>query len=454
MKQQTHPFWGTLGIVLVFYGMLIPALTMDWSMYIYEEIDRSLIEEDSGKLLVTAFAYISRNVLMFSMIFFGTLFLTRYFVKNSSTVRFQIVYAILSLMAVWALNFLYAEYYAYLPQLLTIGFILLFSTYLPQQRYFALTFLVLLILTTTSLQWLNLIPSLSHYGFGTNDLAVSLKTVDEFLTDHNLFSTIALVFFLIFFIIALIFTTLIHLFNKQIATLKLYQAQGKELQRTRNDLIESKVYQEMHTLVHDLKTPLVAIEGLLSLMEMKVKADDHKSKSYFSRINQSVVKMKEMISDILYEDIRKEIPVEELLDYVMSHLNTDDLPIDFEVHIDEAVPPLYVNKIRFSRAISNVLENSMIYLHDRGGKIKVDVTNQANRTCIRIEDNGPGIDQANLVHIWQEGFSTKNSSGIGLPFVKRVIESHSGSIEVSSEPGSYTITTITIPQHSRKEAIG
>ncbi|MFG6114617.1 sensor histidine kinase [Halobacillus sp. MO56] len=454
MKQPTHPFWGTLGIVLVFYGMLIPALTMDWSMFIYEEIERSLYEEDSGKLLVTAFAYISRNVIMFTMIFFGTLCLTRFLGVRITTVRFQVIFTALSITAVFVLNILYTEYYAYLPHILTIGVLLFFSTYLPKQRYFAWTFLILLILTTISVQWLNLIPTLSTYGFGTNDLAVSLKTVDEFLTDHNLFRTITLVFFLIFFIIAVIFTTLIHLFNKQITTLKLYQAQGKELQRTRNDLIESKVYQEMHTLVHDLKTPLVAIEGLLSLMEMKVKADDHKSKSYFSRINQSVVKMKEMISDILYEDIRKQIPAEELLDYVMSHLNTDDLPIDFEIHISEDVPPLYVNKIRFSRAISNVLENSMINLHERGGKITVEIYKDKDNTCIKIEDNGPGIERANLVHIWQEGFSTKNSSGIGLPFVKRVVESHSGTIEVSSEPGSHTITTITLPQNSRKEAIG
>ncbi|MBM7551360.1 sensor histidine kinase [Thalassobacillus pellis] len=453
MNQKNNPFWGTIGFVLIFYGMLFPALTTDWSLYIFEEINRSLNEEDSGKLLVTAFSYITRNTITFSMVFFGALFLAGYITGSIATLRFQAVYIAIALSALFGINFLYKEYYSFLPYLLTIGAILFFSSYLPKQRYFVWTFLILLTLTTISFQWLNLIPSLSDYGFGQNDISVSLKAVDDFLTDHNLFNTITLLFFLIFFVIAVIFTTLIHLFSKQIATLKLYQAQGKELQRIRNDLIESKVYQEMHTLVHDLKTPLVSVEGLLSLMEMKVPDTDEKTKSYYNRISRSITRMKDMISDILYEDVRKELPAQQLMDYVLSHLSTDDLPIQFEMNIAKDVPLLHVNKIRFARAISNILENSMIYLTDRGGKISIEIYQENGQTYIQIEDNGPGIEQANLVNIWQEGFSTKNSSGIGLPFVKRVVENHLGNIEVVSKPGSHTRTTITLPNPSRKETV-
>ena len=62
-----------------------------------------------------------------------------------------------------------------------------------------------------------------------------------------------------------------------------------------------------------------------------------------------------------------------------------------------------------------------------------------------IRDNGIGIKQSDLCHIFDVGFSTNNTSGLGLPFAKRILEDNEGSIDVCSTPGKGTIVTIFLP---------
>ena len=67
-----------------------------------------------------------------------------------------------------------------------------------------------------------------------------------------------------------------------------------------------------------------------------------------------------------------------------------------------------------------------------------------------VSDTGTGIEPGVLPHIFETGFSTKASSGrgVGMGRVKEIVESHFGSIEVDTDPGSGTTFTIII---GRKE---
>ncbi|HPD01256.1 MAG TPA: ATP-binding protein, partial [Acetivibrio sp.] len=62
-----------------------------------------------------------------------------------------------------------------------------------------------------------------------------------------------------------------------------------------------------------------------------------------------------------------------------------------------------------------------------------------------IRDNGVGIEEANLIKIWDVGYSTNNTSGLGLPFAKRIIEDNAGTIDIMSQKGSGTTVTIFLP---------
>jgi signal transduction histidine kinase len=67
--------------------------------------------------------------------------------------------------------------------------------------------------------------------------------------------------------------------------------------------------------------------------------------------------------------------------------------------------------------------------------------------AVSVSDGGCGIEEADLGQIFTPFFSTKGprGTGLGLPFVKRVIEQHGGSVEVNSEPGVGTTFRLIVP---------
>ncbi|MDC3412275.1 HAMP domain-containing histidine kinase [Aquibacillus sp. 3ASR75-11] len=446
MRSKSLVVAGIIGVFLIIYGQLFPSMSQDWSFYMLNTIEKSIQTRDNGALLIISFSYVARYVILFFILYLGSFLVANYVTNEQNNVLFQIIFIFCTLGSIFLLNQLYVEYIPFSLHLLLLSFLLFLKNYLPEQRYYYLTFSIVLILLLISFQWLNLIPALSAFNIGTDDFAIALKIADKFLTGERLFNTLFTVLFVVFSLIAIIFTILVHLFNMQFITLKKYQRQEVELKETRVALVESKVYQEIHTLVHDLKTPLVSVDGLLSLIEMKYPIrEDEKMQDYFNRLDRSIRKMNDMISEILYEDIKKAITVDELLRYVTSHLSLDDQKVTLSIKLEDHLPLIQVNKIRFARAISNLLENAILSFKGNSGNIHIHVKQIKEVVLFRIRDDGPGINENHLNKIWKEGFSTKNSTGIGLSFVKRVIENHGGNISVKSNVGKYTQMEIFLP---------
>ncbi|SDQ26314.1 sensor histidine kinase [Virgibacillus salinus] len=445
-NRKSYLFIGCLGLLLVTYGEILPPFLDNWSLFIVDSINESIIKPDSGLLLITSFAYIARYLLVFFLIYFGSMLIAHALSKDLESMSFSVTYIGVILLTLSLYSQFYLEHFSYLGHIFSIGIIVLLQLYIPKHKHFHFIFSIILFLVLLAVQWLHLIPALTEFGFGANDIAASIKIADNFLTGNSLFNTIATIFFIAFLTIAIIFTFLIHLVNKQTHTLKKYQVQEEELKETRTALVESKVYEEINMLVHDLKTPLVTVEGLISLITMKMQPVDGSAlHNYFTRMDHSVEKMKDMITEILYENIKQKLPVKELLEYVTSHLSLDEQLVHMEVEIEDNLPAIQVNKIRFSRAISNILENAISSFEGKKGFIHINVKSIDNGILFQIQDNGPGIKEEHINDIWLDGFSTKNSSGIGLSFVKRVVENHSGTITVKSIRGSHTQMNITLP---------
>lgn len=419
-----------------------------WTLFIVESINKSIIQPDSGLLLITTFMFIAKYLLIFFLIYFGSMMLAHALTKDIKSEFFSIAFIGIVLLALTLYNQFYQEHFAYAGHFLTVGLVVFLQLYIPKQKHFYIIFSIILFLALLAVQWLQLIPALTTLGLGGNDISASIKLADSFLTGNSLLNTIATIFFIVFLTIAMIFTFLIYLVNKQIHTAKKYQVQEEELKETRTALVESKVHEEINMLVHDLRTPLVTVEGLISLIDMKMQPKPGSAlQNYFTRMDHSVDKMNDMISEILYENIKQDLSVKELLEYVTSHLSLDEQMIKLETGIEKGLPAIHVNKIRFSRAISNILENAINSFAGKKGYIRFDVKSIDNGVLFRIQDNGPGIKSEHLKDIWQDGFSTKKSSGIGLSFVKRVVENHQGSVTVNSMLGSHTQMNIIIPVH-------
>ena len=109
------------------------------------------------------------------------------------------------------------------------------------------------------------------------------------------------------------------------------------------------------------------------------------------------------------------------------------------------------DETRLRQIITNLVENSLTNT-PKGGTIHIDIQDRAEDMKISITDSGIGISKENLPRIFDQFYradgsrsSTTGGAGLGLTIVKKLVEAHNGSIDVSSEVGRGTTFTISLP---------
>ena len=142
--------------------------------------------------------------------------------------------------------------------------------------------------------------------------------------------------------------------------LSVLREQNEEI-RTRAQINEMKnrTYQEMQYLVHDLKSPLTALQTLVGVLKMESEMEQRtKDVEYLTRIEGNVEQMSRMISEILYEDQRSPITTEALVRIVLAQVSTSDYSTC--IRVENTVPQMQVsvNHVLFPRALVNLLQNS------------------------------------------------------------------------------------------------
>ncbi|WP_206514649.1 sensor histidine kinase [Brevibacillus marinus] len=287
-------------------------------------------------------------------------------------------------------------------------------------------------------KWLNLVPALSAFGFGQGSLSLQVKEMAAQLGFAHVLSLYAVVLCLIFLINAIILGVFVGVYAEKWAI-------SQELHRAQLEAMESRSGREVLQLVHDLKTPLTAMEGLVSLIE--VRSADAKLREYCQAISLSIRSMSEMVSEILYENRKNWCYVRDLLDYVrasrLSGTNaTLELALPHELNV-----PIWINKIRITRALVNLIDNAFDAIQGRaGGKVTLRVEQHGNEIWLGVSDNGRGLSPQEQRKVWQAGYSTKQHPGVGLSFVRQVAEGHGGRVSIASESGKGTTVWIHLPK--------
>ncbi|MDR3539645.1 MAG: HAMP domain-containing sensor histidine kinase [Desulfosporosinus sp.] len=285
--------------------------------------------------------------------------------------------------------------------------------------------------------WLNQVPFLSPYGFGQGSLSIKVKQVAIQIGFDHVLSLYANVLFFIFVSSAVTLWIYLVLYMEKWAI-------SQDLHRAQLAAQESRSGREVLYLVHDLKTPLSVIEGLVSLMELRW--PDPKMQEYCQTIYGSIRSMSKMVSEILYEDRKYWCELQELIDYIRaSRPNATNIAVDIEIEGDSQ-SKIYINKIRVTRAIINLIDNALDAIQEReNGMVVLRVRTWPNEVRLEVNDNGCGILADRVKRIWKTGYSTKNHPGVGLAFVRQVAEGHGGYVNVKSEVGQGTKFWITLP---------
>lgn len=435
-----------VGILLISLGFLLPVLLQHTWFNIIEKIREAINTGDSGHLILASASMNALYATQSTFLFIGTMLVMLHSKLKSYLKTLDIF--LISLNAITLLHWINAQAYD-MPWEPVSTILALIITLFLFGRMFVETnsytqVLIVSIQVFFAFQWLNIMPVFSPYLFGQSDISYSIKIAGIYLHAGTVLNFTGFAFFMPFIISAFITATLFISYSRNMHMMKENYEKENEIRNMRAKALEDRVYQEVKSLVHDLKTPLVTIRGLNSLLLTAV--EHEKFQEYSERIENSVTKMSEMISSYLYDFSRQKLKTTELISYIRAQLPLEDEKIKFSLSMDEELPLIYVNKIRIARAIINVLENAIIVPYKHQYKlIDLDVKGVSDGINISVKDNGIGIKESDIHRIWEVGYSTNNTSGLGLPFAKQVIEDNSGTIKVISQSEVGTTVTIFLP---------
>ena len=224
----------------------------------------------------------------------------------------------------------------------------------------------------------------------------------------------------------------------------------EELER-KNKELESFVY----TTSHDLRAPLVSIEGFSSTLtkEYKDKLDDN-AKHYLERIGENVKQMAELIQDLL--ELSRIGRVAFNFEKVDTGKVIGDAIKDFQLEIEKKnIETIYCDKARIMQVLSNLISNAIKFIGDtQKPEIEVGVKNNEDNFCeLWVKDNGIGIKkeyQEKIFKIFERIDKRIKGTGIGLSIVKKIVEAHAGRIGVDSEEGKGSRFYFILPEKGGK----
>ncbi|HZE86341.1 MAG TPA: HAMP domain-containing sensor histidine kinase [Puia sp.] len=234
----------------------------------------------------------------------------------------------------------------------------------------------------------------------------------------------------------------------------------KKLSEIKNDFINN--------MTHEFKTPLATISlAVDALRNEKVVHDRQKSEYFSGIIKEENKRMNKQVETILQASLldRQEqqlnlrpIHAHEIILETMEnfHLQLEGKGGRAELHLNAKNDFLDADEVHFTNLITNLIDNAVKYSKDNL-LIKITTHSTARSLIIRIEDNGIGMSKETQRRIFEKFYRAHTGNlhnvkgfGLGLSYVKTIVEAHHGKIKVESLIGKGTIFTLEFPLKNDK----
>ncbi|GAA4811473.1 PAS domain S-box protein [Litoribaculum gwangyangense] len=220
-----------------------------------------------------------------------------------------------------------------------------------------------------------------------------------------------------------------------------------ELEKSNDELQEYA-----HIVSHDLKSPLRSIYALVSwIKEDNVGRLDDTSLENFKHIENSLEKMEQLITTVLnyskagvdFQD-PEEVDINEMVHDIIEFLY---VPKHIFIKILNPLPILKGDKIKLQQVFQNIISNAIKYIDKEKGLVEIDVDETEDYYKFMIRDNGMGIEKQyheKIFKIFHTLNKVKDSTGLGLSIVKKIVNLHKGDIWLESEPNKGTTFYFTL----------
>lgn len=211
----------------------------------------------------------------------------------------------------------------------------------------------------------------------------------------------------------------------------------KKMKLKEETLVEFSAY-----IAHEFRNSIGTIIGLARLIE--------KGKKSASDIVRECRTMEDLITRLLeysrpLKAMFAPVDVTQLIDEALTKVAVPQ-GIEINKEIKTQVPQFLGDSELLLVAMTNLLKNSTEAIRDEKGRIDIVADKHDDFVCISISDSGAGIDEKDLDRIFNPFYSRKEEGmGLGLAYVKKIVDLHSGRIEISSKKGQGTTLTLQIP---------
>lgn len=258
--------------------------------------------------------------------------------------------------------------------------------------------------------------------------------------------------------------------NDEIAdVLSAFEEMRHELYKSSKAQYEAEEEQKrlISNIAHDLKSPLTSIKGYAEGLRDGVCRTEEKRLSYENTIINKADEMNSLLNELsLYSSIGangipynfETVSAREYYDALSDEIRMDleNEGINFIYHDNvKADTEFSIDRDKLSRAVHNIINNSVKYMGDGEKIISLSVYEDGDFIKTEIEDNGIGISSEDLPHIFDRSFrgdASRNSkisgSGFGLSIVKKIIEEHGGKIYAVSSVGHGTTMNFMLKRAS------
>lgn len=230
-----------------------------------------------------------------------------------------------------------------------------------------------------------------------------------------------------------------------ITHIKKLESQKEELLKTlerRN--VELEEY--AHIVSHDLKSPLRSISALTSWLKEDYgdKLDGDGAKN-IDLIQEVVQKMESLINDILnYSSIKeksKDLEKVNMYELIGDITKLIFVPKHVTINIDENLPIINADKVRIQQLFQNLIGNAVNYSDKEQAYVNIKYKEKKKHHVFMVEDNGVGIPKEyheKIFQVFESLGDHKDSTGIGLSIVKKIVDVYDGKIWLESEEGKGT----------------
>ncbi len=221
----------------------------------------------------------------------------------------------------------------------------------------------------------------------------------------------------------------------------------------------------INNMTHELKTPISSISLAAQMLnDDSVTKSPAMMKHLGGVINDESKRLRFLVEKVLQMSMfdrktasfkKKELDLNELLEQIAGSFNlrVDHTGGKIDLEIEAVDSALYVDEVHFQNAITNLMDNAVKYRKpDEPINIHIRTWNEADRLMFSIADNGLGIKKENVKKIFDKFYRVHTGNvhdvkgfGLGLAYVKKIINLHEGTIHCESELGKGTKFTISLP---------